>query len=190
MTVAGESLHRREQLLGRGMIAGRDLVMRTLAGQQRPRPADSDAVERPAVHMLAIAVAVVTMPARSGRQLDLQQGIDYTQRIADTRIVRCAQAEAHQRQCVGTDQQRRRLAALIGRAILDRHKTTARRARIGSIGGRDAHVVALDADLARQRRIGDIDPALDLLVPRIGGLAQIGSRRGFAGVIGDIGGRQ
>ena len=37
---------------------------------------------------------------------------------------------------------------------------------------RDAHVIAGHADLAREPRVGDIDPVLDLLVPGIRGVAQ------------------
>ena len=73
MAVAGESLHRGEQPPRLVVMAGRELVMRALAGQQRPGPADAGAVEGPAILVLAVAVAVVALPARTARQIDLQQ---------------------------------------------------------------------------------------------------------------------
>jgi hypothetical protein len=77
MPVAGETLHGDEEALRFVAAAGRELVVRTLPGQKRPRPADADAVERRTVFVLAIAVAVVTAPARPGRQLDLEQRVDH-----------------------------------------------------------------------------------------------------------------
>ena len=72
---------RAQQRLGLGAVAGGQLVMRALAGEQRPGPADAGAVERRAVLVLAIAVAVVAAPARARRQLDLEQRVDDTRRV-------------------------------------------------------------------------------------------------------------
>src|SRR4051812_41965757 len=70
VAVAREALERAEQRLRGGAIAGSQLVMRALPGQKRPRPSDSGAVERTAVLVLAVAVAVVAPPARTGGQVD------------------------------------------------------------------------------------------------------------------------
>src|SRR5204862_258212 len=62
-----EATHRRE--IGPRVAAGLELVVASLAGEQRPASADPGPIERPAVGMLAIAVAVVSMPDRAVRRL-------------------------------------------------------------------------------------------------------------------------
>ena len=73
---AGEGLMVRHERSRRHPAAGGQLVVRALAGQQRPRAADAGAVERAAVLVLAVAVAVVAMPRRPARRLDLEHRID------------------------------------------------------------------------------------------------------------------
>ena len=72
-----------------------------LQGQQRPGLADSPDLERGAIGALAVAVMVVTPPARPGGGIDFQHCIDYLQRIFDQRIAGLANAEAHQFQEAG-----------------------------------------------------------------------------------------
>ena len=110
--------------------------------------------------------------------------------VADARIVRRAQPEAHEGERVGAHHQRGRLAARPGRPVLDRHEAVERRCRVGRVGRRDAHVVALDAQLLRERRTGGIGPVLDQAVPDIGGLAQIGGLLLARRSVGEIGGGQ
>ncbi len=126
MPVAGEAFERAQQRLGAGSVAGGEFVMRALAGEQRPGPADSGAVEGRPVRMLAIAVAIVAPPARPRRQVDLEQGVDDAQRVADARIIRRPQPEPHQRQRVRAHHRGGALQAMVGRAILDRHEAVDR----------------------------------------------------------------
>src|SRR5213078_1475624 len=80
----------------------RELVMGALAGQERPGAAGPGPVEGPAILVLAVPVEIVAIPDRTLRQVDLQQGIDRAHRVEDTWIVGGPQAEAHERQRVGT----------------------------------------------------------------------------------------
>ena len=50
----------------------------------------------------------------------------------------------------------------------------------------DPDVVARDAGFARERRILDIDPVLDLLVPRVGRISQEGRQRLDVAGFGDL----
>ena len=102
--------------------AGREFVMGALSGKERPQSADARTVERAAVIVLAIAVAVIAPPAWSGRQLYLEKRIDHRDGVADARIVRRAQPEAHQREGIGTYDRPSLLIGLAWGTILDRHK--------------------------------------------------------------------
>ena len=62
--VARECLKRPRESVARVEASGRKFVVRALAGQQWPRAADSGAVERAAVGVFAVTVAVVAMPRR------------------------------------------------------------------------------------------------------------------------------
>ena len=169
---ARAGLQRREQPLRLGAAAGRQLVVRPLAGQQRPDAADAGAVIGAAVLVLAVAVAVIAAPAGPVRQFDPQHVIDHLHRVDNARIVRRAQAEAHQGQRVRADQFVRGDIAGPGEAVAHLDRAAEFGARLARHLGGDAHVVAGDADLARESRVGDIDPVLDLLVPGVGGVAQ------------------
>ena len=65
--------HRRQ--IRERIVAGAQLVMAALAGQQRPAAADAGAVKGPAVLMLAIAVAAIAVPHRPRRRVALQQRV-------------------------------------------------------------------------------------------------------------------
>ena len=152
-----------------------ELVMGAFAGQQGPGAADAGAVEGRAVGVLAIAVAGVAVPDRALRQVAAQQGVDDLDGVDDARIVGRPQPEADQRQGVGADDRGcRAVVAISRRAVLDRHEAVLRRGRVGDVRRRDAHVIAVDAELAAQASVPvDVGPALDLVVP--------GSRRCRAG---------
>ena len=109
--------------------------MRALSGKERPRPADARTVERAAVIVFAIAVAVIAPPAWSGRQLYLEKRIDDRDRVADARIVRRAQPEAHQRERIRTDDRPSSLIGLAWRTVLDRHKAVGGEAASPVSGG-------------------------------------------------------
>ena len=99
----GGVLHYGQQSLRFVAMSGRKRVVGAFAGQQRPGTANPGAIERGSVFVLAIAVAVVAIPARTLRQFHCKQGVDGRKRVKDARIVRRAQTEAHQSQSVRTD---------------------------------------------------------------------------------------
>ena len=82
--------------------------MCALAGQQRPGAADAGSVEWPAIGVFAVAVALIAMPRRTARRVDLERRVDDLHGAHDARIVRRAQPEAHERERVEADHQRRR----------------------------------------------------------------------------------
>src|SRR6266436_4019995 len=161
--------------------------MGALSGKERPQSADAGTVERAAVVVLAIAVAVIAPPAWAGRQLYLEKRIDHRDGVADARIVRRAQSEAHQREGVGTYDRPSLVMGLAWGTILDRHKAVGWRGGFRRFGRADANIITLDASLPADRRARDIGPALDLIVPDIGGLAQVHGCRLLAHLIGDVG---
>src|SRR5437867_1474542 len=82
--------HRLSESPGDLAPARGELVVRAFADQQRPAAADASAVERRAVLMLAVPVAVIPMPHRTGGGLALKQMIDDRDGVDDARIVRGA----------------------------------------------------------------------------------------------------
>ena len=83
-------------MLGGWYPAGGELVVRALARQQRPRAADARSVVRASIGVLAVGVALVSMPGRAARRFHLQRGIDDFEGVQDARIVGCAKAEANE----------------------------------------------------------------------------------------------
>src|SRR6266540_5829082 len=79
--------YRLPQSLGDVAPPGGELVVRAFADQQRPAAADASAVERRAVFMLTVPVAVIAMPDRPGGGLALEQPVDYGNGVDDARIV-------------------------------------------------------------------------------------------------------
>src|SRR6185437_15709979 len=102
---AGGGFQRREQAPRLLQPPRRQFVMSPFAGEQRPQPADPRPVERRAAGMLAIAVVIIAIPVRARRQFAPEQRIDRLHGIENARIVGGPQAEAHQRERIGTDQQ-------------------------------------------------------------------------------------
>src|SRR6266487_6832763 len=82
--------HRLSESPGDVAPAGGKLVVRAFADQQRPATPDAGAVERRAVLMLAVPVAVIPMPHRPGDCLALEQAVDDGDGVDDARIVRGA----------------------------------------------------------------------------------------------------
>jgi hypothetical protein len=58
----GERFHCLQKALGILHPPSRPFVMGTLAGEQRPAPANTSAVKWGAISMLAITIVVITMP--------------------------------------------------------------------------------------------------------------------------------
>src|SRR5260370_18199072 len=154
--------------------------MGALSGKERPQSADACPVERAAVVVLAMADGVIARRVWSGGQLYLEKCIDRSDGVADARIVRRAQPEAHQREGVGTYDRPSLVISLAWGTILDRHKAVGWQGGFRRFGRGDANIVTLDADLRADRRARDIGPALDLIVPDIGGLSQVHNRRPFS----------
>src|SRR5437764_2114336 len=66
---AARAGHRRHRLeVGQRIVAGAQLVMAALAGQERPATTDAGTVETLAVLVLAIAITAIAMPDRPGRR--------------------------------------------------------------------------------------------------------------------------
>jgi len=87
------------------------------------RAADAAAVERRAVLVFSVSVAVVAVPAGALRQLDFQQSVDDFDRVQNAGIVGGAQSEAHQGQRIRADDAKGALHALAGRTVLDGNET-------------------------------------------------------------------
>ena len=83
-----------------------------------------------------------------------------------------------------------RLGALAGGPVLDRHESRFRRSGIGLFRRCDAHVVAFDSDALCQFGARHVDPALDIRIPGVGGLAEVRGRPGLIVHLGKIRGDQ
>ena len=70
--IARERFHRLDQSPRLLFTAGGEFVMSAFAGEQRPGTTDSRSVERRAICVFAVAIVVVSMPARAVRRFDLQ----------------------------------------------------------------------------------------------------------------------
>ena len=76
-------------------MPGRQFVMAALTGQDRPAASDARAVESAAVLFLSIAIVIVAAPARTLRQIVLENVIHDSDGVPHERIVRCADAQSH-----------------------------------------------------------------------------------------------
>ena len=161
-----------EQRLRLLALSRRKRVVRPFARQERPDAADPDPVEGASVRLLAVAVEVIAAPAGPLRQLDLEQAIDDRNRIEHASILRRPQPEPDKRERIRADEfvRRDRSASHLVVAHLDQSMNVGAThcRRFGS----NPYVVAADADLPRERRILDVDPVLDLLVPCVSRVAQ------------------
>src|SRR5580692_1215090 len=147
--------------------------MGALTGQQRPGPSDSCAVERGAIFVFAVAVAIVAIPRWTVRKVYAEKLIDDLDGVQDSRIVGRAQAEADERERIRTDNLLRGCIRTIEVTILDGHE--AQQGRGGSVlvgWRRDADVVTFDSDLAGEIGVDGVGPAFDVVIPRVGDLAE------------------
>ena len=153
--------------IGQRVVAGFDLVMAALAGQERPAASDAGAVEGAAVRMLAIAVAEIAVPHRPRRRVGAQQRIGELERSEDQRVVGAAQPEAHELQEFGADLLVAAQPA-VAAPVADRHDRGAGAGLGHDAGRRDADVIARNIVLPGQLGAADRRPGFDLLVPEIG----------------------
>ena len=91
------------------------------------------------------------------------------------------------RQRVRADDLGGRHHRLLRRAVLDRHEAELGRRCFRRVRRRHANVVAFHAQLAACRGVAHVDPALDVGVPQVGGLAQEGGFLGLVIAIGEVG---
>ena len=140
--------------------------------------------------MLAVAVAVVAIPSRSVRKICAENLIDDLDRVQNSGIVRRAQAEAHQGQRIGADDLDRQCVGFADGPILDGNESLQRRCDSVAILGSDPHVIAFDAGLAGEIAVYRVGPALDVVVPGVGILAQKFGGLGLAHGLREIGGNQ
>ena len=87
-TLAGEPLERADQL-GRGQ-AHREEMPRALPGQHRPSAATTTAVPRRAVLVLAVLIAGIASPARTGGQAHLERRVHSLEAAQNAIILRPA----------------------------------------------------------------------------------------------------
>ena len=99
---AGHRDHGRQ--IRRRVGTGLRRVVAPLAGEERPGSAGTGAVERAAVVVLAVTVAVVPAIRDARRQLDRQQLVDQGDGVDDARIERLAEPEPHEREEVERDE--------------------------------------------------------------------------------------
>ena len=149
--VASDRLQRLGEMLGDIGSAGRKLVVRALAGQERPRASDAVSVEWSSVWVFTIPVSLIPVPHRPARRLHLERGIDHLNGAQDPRIVRSTKAKAYESKCVETDDERRGTRRLIRWAILDGDEAQTWRGGIGMIGLRDLAVRADSWEQAEKR---------------------------------------
>ena len=141
---AGHPAHRLE--IGQRVVAGLQLEMAALAGQQRPAAPDAGTVKGAAVLVFAIAVAAIAVPHRPHRRVGAQQRIGQFQRTLDQRVFRTAQPEADQLQEFGADLLVAAQPA-VADPVADRHDRKCWRRP------RRQCPAALPADNSRERRI-------------------------------------
>ena len=131
----GKAFHRRDER--KRVSAGREFVVTALAREQRPGSADAIAVESRAVRVLPIAIVIVTLPARTLRQIVFDRGIENRERIDDERIVRIAQSQPNEMKEFSADHVARRLLVLAVRDLQNRGIGFGHVVRSVAIGRRD-----------------------------------------------------
>src|ERR1035441_1336273 len=89
-----ESFHRADVELH--VMTGRELIMPTLSGQQRPRPPAPIAGEGPAIILLPVSVVRIASKTRPLRKIVPERGVDDSDGSLDQRIVRFANSVANQ----------------------------------------------------------------------------------------------
>ena len=181
-------LHRLREMLGDVRPSRGELVVRALAGQERPGASNACSVIRTSVGVFTVSVALIPMPGGAARRFHLQGRINDFDGAQDPRIVRRAEPEPDERERVETDHQGRRTGRLIRRPVLDRDKPLTRRRGIAVIGLRDPDVIPVDTVQLREFGPLHVQPSLDAGVPGVGGLPQILGGDRVRRRVGEIGG--
>ena len=97
------------------IATGSEFVMASFSRQNRPAPAHSGSVVSAAILSLAVAIVIVTTPARALRQVVLENAINYFDRVAHERIVRPSNAITNQMKEIAAHNISRRMhAAAVG----------------------------------------------------------------------------
>src|SRR5229473_560512 len=125
--LVGAGFHGGEQFSSRFRATRCELVVGTLAGQQRPRSTDSCPIEGAAVSVLAVSIAVVPMPQRSEWRGDFQNAINHANGIDDPWIVWRSQSEPDKSERIWADEFADRRVGRRPRPVLDRDKSDRRR---------------------------------------------------------------
>src|SRR5208337_5115431 len=151
-----------------------EFVMPALAAQQRPRASAAPSDKRAAVVELSIAVVRVAPPARTGREVGLQNGVDDAERILHQRIAGLANAVADQlEKSAVNDFRDGEFSLRAGRAIVNEDALAVDAfvgVRIADVDGIDPDVVALDAGDA-EAVVGD-GPGFDVRLQEVGVLLE------------------
>src|ERR1019366_10031373 len=93
-------------------VSRRELVVGALTDEQGPRSTHAGAVERCAVFVLAVPIAVVAAPRGTVGRLDLQESIDDAQRVEDPRVTGLAKTKTNESERIRADDVDGRLASL------------------------------------------------------------------------------
>ena len=89
--------------------------MTSLAGEERPRPAATDAGKRASIFLLTVAVMVVPMPYGTGLGVHLQHRIHHLDGIHNDGVVRGTNTISHQFEKPAVDHILRGEFALVAR---------------------------------------------------------------------------
>src|ERR1051326_4364471 len=87
---ACEHFERSSQLLRGLLVAGGELEVRALTGEEWPCATDAHAIEWLAACVFPVPIAFVAMPGRPTWRLDLEQRVNQFHCIQDTPIVGCS----------------------------------------------------------------------------------------------------
>src|SRR5688572_25456386 len=81
--LSGDGLHRLREMLGNVHASGGELVMRALAGQERPPAPHAGPVVRASVGVFTVSVALIPTPDGTTRRFHLQGRINDFDRAQD-----------------------------------------------------------------------------------------------------------
>src|ERR1019366_4319712 len=143
--------------------------MPALTGQQRPRASAAPSDKRAAVVKLSITVVRVAAPARTRREVGLQDGVDDPERILHQRIAGLADAVTDQlEKSAVNDFRHGEFSLRAGCAIVNEDALAVDAfvgVRIADVDGIDPDVVALDAG-DEEALVGD-GPGFDVRLEEV-----------------------
>jgi hypothetical protein len=140
--------------------------MAALAGLQGPTAPATGPVIGASVIVLAIAVAIVTVPHWPARRVSLEQRVGNPDRVEDKRISGAAQAETNQLEEFGPDQFVTGDTATRG-SVVDRDDLAKDLRPRQDMHGQYENVITRHAESFGERRARDRCPALDIIVPEM-----------------------